>query len=86
MTNTLQDTKKTIFLATQARDDAPHYQHSEIGYNYRLSNIVAGIGRGQMEVLDKHVGFRRKMNEFYKKLFSGAAGVNVLQEPNGDYF
>ncbi|WP_233901418.1 aminotransferase class I/II-fold pyridoxal phosphate-dependent enzyme, partial [Tenacibaculum piscium] len=49
--------QKAIFLATQARDDAPHYQHSEVGYNYRMSNVVAGIGRGQMEVLDKHIGY-----------------------------
>ena len=60
---------RAIFLATQARDDAPHYQHSEIGYNYRMSNICAGIGRGQMEVLDDHIGLRRKMHEFYVELF-----------------
>jgi dTDP-4-amino-4,6-dideoxygalactose transaminase len=78
--------KKAVFLATQARDDAPHYQHSEIGYNYRMSNIVAGIGRGQMEVLDKHIGLRRDMNAFYKNIFGDVAGVTVFEEPNGDYF
>jgi len=78
--------QKAVFLATQARDDAPHYQHSEIGYNYRLSNICAGIGRGQMEILDKHVALRRKMHEFYKKLFAPIAGVEVFSEPNQDYF
>ncbi|MCH8550089.1 MAG: DegT/DnrJ/EryC1/StrS family aminotransferase [Balneolaceae bacterium] len=57
--------QKARFLATQARDDAPHYQHSELGYNYRLSNISAGIGRGQMEVLDKRVAARRANHEFY---------------------
>ncbi len=57
--------RKARFLATQARDDAPHYQHSELGFNYRMSNIVAGIGRGQMKVLDKHVELRRKNHEFY---------------------
>ena len=62
--------ERAIFLATQARDAAPHYQHSEIGYNYRMSNIVAGIGRGQMEVLDKHVNLRRKVNSFYMNFFS----------------
>ena len=77
--------QKAIFLATQARDDAPHYQHSEIGYNYRLSNISAGIGRGQMEVLDKHVGYRRKMNEFYRDLFSEVDGVKVMVEPSKHY-
>ena len=60
-------TDKAVFLATQARDEAPHYQHSHIGYNYRMSNIVAGIGRGQMEVLDKHVKNRRANFEYYQK-------------------
>ncbi len=77
--------RQAVFLATQARDDAPHYQHSQIGYNYRLSNISAGIGRGQMEVLDKHVGFRRKMNEFYKHLFKNYEEVAVFSEPNKDF-
>jgi dTDP-4-amino-4,6-dideoxygalactose transaminase len=57
--------KKARFLATQARDDAPHYQHSELGYNYRMSNIVAGIGRGQMRVLDEWVSLRRANHDFY---------------------
>ncbi len=78
--------RKVIFLATQARDDAPHYQHSEIGYNYRLSNISAGIGRGQMEILDKHIALRRKMNVFYQDIFSKIPGVKVMKEPNGDFF
>jgi len=78
--------QKAIFLATQARDNAPHYQHSEIGYNYRLSNISAGIGRGQMEVLDEHVGYRRKMNTFYQEIFTNIPGVKVMKEPNEDYY
>lgn len=78
--------EKAIFLATQARDAAPHYQHSEIGYNYRLSNISAGIGRGQMQVLDKHVALRRKMHEFYRDIFKKKNGVTVFAEPNSDYF
>lgn len=78
--------EKAVFLATQARDAAPHYQHSEIGYNYRLSNICAGIGRGQMEVLDKHVDLRREMNLFYKNIFNKIAGVTVFSEPNSHYF
>ncbi len=78
--------EKAIFLATQARDDAPHYQHSEIGYNYRLSNISAGIGRGQMEVLDKHVGLRREMNQFYKDVFSKTDGISVFSEPTTDFY
>ncbi|MCB0468821.1 MAG: aminotransferase class I/II-fold pyridoxal phosphate-dependent enzyme [Aequorivita sp.] len=82
----LKHKEKAIFLATQARDAAPHYQHSEIGYNYRLSNISAGIGRGQMEVIDGHVGLRRKMNQFYHEIFQKAKGVKIFSEPNSDYF
>jgi len=78
--------KRSRFLATQARDDAPHYQHSKIGYNYRMSNIVAGIGRGQMEVLDKHIALRRANFEFYKKHLSEFSGISFLEEPNSDYF
>lgn len=77
---------KAVFLATQARDDAPHYEHSQIGYNYRLSNICAGIGIGQMEVLDEHVNLRRANNRIYKELFSAAKGVTVLTEPTSDYY
>ncbi len=78
--------EKAVFLATQARDNAPHYQHSQIGYNYRLSNICAGIGRGQMQVLDKHIAARRKMHQWYLEYFSGVEGVRVFHEPNSDYF
>jgi dTDP-4-amino-4,6-dideoxygalactose transaminase len=78
--------EKAIFYATQSRDNAPHYQHSEIGYNYRMSNICAGIGRGQMEVLDKHVAFRRQMHDFYVKLFANIDGVKVFSTPNDDYY
>ncbi|MEX2350154.1 MAG: DegT/DnrJ/EryC1/StrS family aminotransferase [Flavobacteriaceae bacterium] len=77
--------QKAIFLATQARDDAPHYQHSEIGYNYRMSNICAGIGRGQMEVLDQHISLRKKNNEFYKKEFVDCEGVSVFSEPDDTF-
>lgn len=56
--------KKAVFLATQARENAPHYEHKEIGYNYRMRNVCAGIGRGQMQVLDNHIALRRKNNEF----------------------
>jgi len=78
--------EKAVFLATQARDNAPHYQHSEVGYNYRLSNICAGIGRGQMEVLDKHIKLRRSMHDFYLEYFKNVEGVTVFTEPNNDYF
>ena len=77
---------KAIFLATQARDDEPHFQHSHIGYNYRLSNIAAGIGRGQMEVLNDRVEARRKNHEFYKNLFADTEGIQILTEPNEDFY
>lgn len=78
--------EKAVFLSTQARDQAPHYQHSEIGYNYRMSNISAGIGRGQMEVLDDRIAARRRNNQFYKEIFQDVRGVQVFAEPNDDYF
>lgn len=74
------------FLATQARDNAPHYQHSQIGYNYRMSNIVAGIGRGQMEVLDERVAQRRANNHLYREFFAGVDGITFQTEPGSDYF
>jgi dTDP-4-amino-4,6-dideoxygalactose transaminase len=77
--------KKSRFLATQARDPAPHYQHSEIGYNYRMSNVCAAIGRGQMEVLDEHVQLRRSNFETYKQFFNRIEGITMLEEPDG-YF
>lgn len=78
--------EKAIFLSTQARDNAPHYQHSEIGYNYRMSNICAGIGRGQMEVLDKHVSLRREMHSFYKSVFREIEEASLFSEFNENYF
>ena len=79
--------QRAIFLATQARDKAPHYQHSELGYNYRMSNVLAGIGRGQMEVLDKHIACRRANNKFYnEELFNTIDGIIVFKEPNENYF
>lgn len=80
------DKKRAIYLSTQARDDAPHYQHSEIGYNYRLSNVSAGIGRGQMEVLTDRVNARRKNHQFYTELFKDIDGIDVLTEPSEDFF
>ncbi len=78
--------KKAIFLATQARDAAPHYQHSHVGYNYRMSNITAGIGRGQMEVLEKHVQLRRQNNVFYQELFKEIPGVRVFVEQTNEFY
>ncbi|WP_109437680.1 DegT/DnrJ/EryC1/StrS aminotransferase family protein [Aquimarina sp. AU119] len=76
---------KAIFWATQSRDNAPHYEHSEIGYNYRMSNITAGIGRGQMEVLEPHVNNRRSNFEFYKKNLEDSSEIKFLEEPSGYY-
>ena len=83
VTKTLEYKKKAVFLATQARDDAPHYLHSHIGYNYRMSNIVAGIGRGQMTILDSHVSKRRSNHEFYVNTFKNNSKITFLHEPEG---
>ncbi|GIJ97710.1 pyridoxal phosphate-dependent aminotransferase [Capnocytophaga stomatis] len=78
--------EKVVFLSTQARDNAPHYQHSHIGYNYRMSNITAGIGRGQMEVLDERIAQRRQNHVFYQELFKNFDGITLFTEPNSDFF
>ncbi|WP_152547421.1 DegT/DnrJ/EryC1/StrS family aminotransferase [Flavobacterium seoulense] len=79
VTKTKQFKEKAIFLATQAKDNRPYYQHSEVGYNYRMSNISAAIGRGQMEVLDSRIKLRRKINVFYKDLFKDIPDVTVFE-------
>ncbi len=86
VTNKKEIKDKAIFLATQARENTPHYQHKEIGYNYRLSNICAGIGRGQMEVLNPHMQLRRDMHEFYVDIFKNIDEVTVFSVPNNDYY
>jgi len=77
---------KARFFATQARDKAPHYQHSQVGYNYRMSNILAGIGRGQMEVIEDRVKKRRDTFFFYKKNLGNYEGIKFLEEPDESYF
>ncbi len=72
---------KAVFLATQARDDAPHYQHSQVGYNYRMSNVLAGIGRGQMEVLPERVMARRANYSYYEQHLSEFKNITFLDEP-----
>ena len=72
--------QKARFLATQARDPAPHYQHSQIGYNYRLSNVLAGIGRGQLKVLEDRVKSRRANFEFYKEGLGRLPGIQFMPE------
>jgi dTDP-4-amino-4,6-dideoxygalactose transaminase len=80
------DKERAVFFATQSRDQAPHYQHSEIGYNYRMSNICAGIGRGQMEVLDLRIQQRRAMHLLYQEIFDDIDAVSLFNEPTQDYF
>jgi len=85
LANDEEKIKKARFLATQARDPAPHYQHSEIGYNYRMSNILAGVGRGQMQVLPERIQQRRANFDFYNDLLKDVPGLSFLPEPEG-YF
>lgn len=85
VTKNLEFKNKAIFLATQARDDAPHYQHSHVGYNYRLSNVLAGIGRGQMEVLNDRVQSRRGNYDYYVEMLGDFSNLTFLAEPEG-YF
>jgi dTDP-4-amino-4,6-dideoxygalactose transaminase len=82
----IEDKNKAVFLSTQARDDAPHYQHSHIGYNYRMSNVSAGVGRGQMEVLANRVDARRSMHAFYSDIFDNNNGITLLKEPTVEYY
>ncbi|MNT14287.1 putative pyridoxal phosphate-dependent aminotransferase EpsN [compost metagenome] len=77
--------EKARFLATQARDNAPHYEHSHIGYNYRMSNICAGIGRGQMEVLDERVNKRREIFAFYEEHLGKLPGISFQPEADGAF-
>ena len=76
---------KARFLSTQARDPAPHYQHSQIGYNYRMSNVLAGIGRGQMEVLPERIQKRRENHSYYQQEFGSLPGISFLPEPEGAF-
>lgn len=76
---------KAVFLATQARDNAVEYLHSHIGYNYRMSNVLAGIGRGQMTVIDDRVKKRRSNHEFYYSKLNNIDGITFLQEPENHY-
>lgn len=85
VSNNINHVDKSRFLSTQARDKAPHYQHSHIGYNYRMSNIVAGIGRGQLEVLSSRILARRANNVFYRELLKGYDYISFQNEPMGHF-
>lgn len=78
---TEEQKKKAIFLATQAKDDAPHYEHTELGFNYRLSNISAGIGRGQLHILEDRIQQKRAIFEYYKKELSSINNFKFLEDP-----
>lgn len=82
---TPEQAKKTMFFATQARDNAPHYQHSHIGYNYRMSNICAGIGRGQMTIVDEHIAKRRANHALYASLLKDLEGISLLTNPSDQF-
>ena len=77
--------EKAIFLATQAKEAAAHYEHKQIGYNYRMSNISASIGLGQMEVLSKHIQLRRQNHAFYQQLFDTISEITLHQEPSKNF-
>ncbi len=85
VTHSEAEAKRVMFFATQAREPAPHYQHEHIGYNYRLSNISAGIGRGQMEVLQEHVDARRSHHTYYREALSDVKGIEVMSAPSSDF-
>lgn len=85
LSNNVEALQRARFLATQAKDNAPHYEHTQMGYNYRMSNIAAAIGVGQLKVLDQRVAARRSNHDFYQALFASVEGVQFLEEPEG-YF
>ena len=78
--------KRARFLASQSRDKAPHYQHSEIGYNYRMSNILAAVGRGQLEVIEERVKRKREINRIYREALADIPGIEFQTEPSDRYF
>ena len=77
-----EDANQIMWYATQARDAYPYYQHTAIGYNYRMSNVCAGIGRGQMTVLDDHIAHHKHVQELYRQLLKDVPGVTLHDQPN----
>lgn len=77
--------RKIMFYATQARESYPYYQHEEIGYNYRMSNICAGIGRGQMTVIDEHIAHHKHVCRLYKQLLADVKGIELHENPSPRY-
>lgn len=82
---TKEEAQRIVFYATQARENRPYYYHEHIGYNYRLSNICAGIGRGQMQVLDEHIARRRAIHKIYTESLKDIKGISVKQNPAAEY-
>ena len=82
---TVEDKNKIMWYSTQAREAYPYYQHEAIGYNYRLSNVCAGIGRGQMTVVDEHIAHHKKLKELYKELLKDVPGIEVHDNPDSRY-
>lgn len=78
---TQEDKQRVLFYATQARENFPYYQHEKIGYNYRMSNICAGIGRGQMTILEEHIAHHRHVHALYEKAFASMPGITVHGNP-----
>lgn len=83
--NDLEDKRRAMFYASQAREDRPYYHHEKIGYNYRMSNICAGIGRGQMTILADHLAHHGHVHEFYTRAFSGLEGISLHANPSPSY-
>lgn len=77
--------KEAMFYATQARENFPYYQHEKIGYNYRMSNVCAGIGRGQMEVLEEHIAHHKHVHQLYQKAFEAVDGISLQVNPNHEF-
>ena len=85
ITHSEQQKKQALFLATQAKEEAVHYEHKQFGYNYRMSNISASIGLGQLEVVSEHIRLRKQNHLFYKQLFENLSEALLHQEPNEDF-
>jgi dTDP-4-amino-4,6-dideoxygalactose transaminase len=83
--NDLEEKNKVMWYATQAREAYPYYQHEEVGYNYRMSNICAGIGRGQMTLADVHIAHHKHVQQLYQELLADVEGVSVHVAPSSDY-
>lgn len=86
ISNSKLSKEKAIFYANQSKDEAIHYQHTQIGYNYRMSNICAGVGLGQMKILDKNIDSRREINHFYEVIFKDIKEITLFQVVNNDCF